>query len=1000
MTLAKRQAVENGINSNPKRKKHKNSKLGCKECKSRRIKCDTNLQLLNTNKYCCLNCLMKWKRANENNPNQPFNDICSFSFLSPQEILALKKDISAKEFIDYHEMNQQRIYPVNNIQIILSKEDIEQQLNLDLNEINIKRGFEITMIPHNQIEVPASIKMKRGTETVNQINSRVALAQLCMSGLNFVDKTTVSYYTSLAVNSFIAKLKKYYVSELKGMDAIFDQQSSFTSNFLFDSSREDYEKHLNILNSVPTFDEKKSLIIKYIKLSQNFLQEKLSMSYKNIRSSLDVIINKRRLISYNILINCHIGSYILKTFELYSLVTDDCAMNRFIEHTCSAYEICWELNSIFQENIQSGNNSSFIDSSSITKSTYDYDFKNTINCLGGDSISFFALAMTGFNQNFLHMKSIPIKFLDEVLKMLLDFGDTFILTNSNDDTIIDPLLKEDFKNLALFIEQFLKSSVFMDSTKALPLQPNLLWQLTYKFFQIKPKKIFSSSLNKDENAKKLLGLLTIDKKDSYYKYSSKNIIDEYTKNGFLTPIEKVLYSFYIAVDIAFVNILPSRMYVFDAEAYGVCGWNVFTFENIIYDLDLNFDVDKNVVPFANYIFRISSYMNRRKVLFSGYTCLNNFYSDDSEEKQTKHDLNNFETSEKYLPIPCYASRIAHNVKEVPISNFLTTTIKKENYFSLDNNYPIPLELLISFKNNHQQKTSIPFKSRFINKKGHYWDGHFYLIKYEEYTKYQHNLCDLNEKYQRHLNFYFKNLLLFKKLFQSYNDITGTVFPDFNLYDINILAIENLDSVYKFEEKIINDNFIKSLNIRLSKFKTLISNIYTYQKMHGTENIYMDFADEKLRVTDYHLLLNIFLSLDKDQRGSRLDTISIPSLNAVTSVSTNTVKSHISEKTETESQMSSTTDIMNDPDGIKKSHHNSMLVSNCGLFEEDYDPFLGCTVAEGIYRNKANGDLKEGKNEENNIPEFHFFMPDFNYIKMIRKDKNTLLFYDGRDEEDK
>ncbi len=44
---------------------------------------------------------------------------------------------------DYHE-NESTKNSVNNIQIILSKEDIEQQSNLDLNEINIKRGLEIT----------------------------------------------------------------------------------------------------------------------------------------------------------------------------------------------------------------------------------------------------------------------------------------------------------------------------------------------------------------------------------------------------------------------------------------------------------------------------------------------------------------------------------------------------------------------------------------------------------------------------------------------------------------------------------------------------------------------------------------------------------------------------------------------------------------------------------------------------------------------------------------
>lgn len=231
------------------------------------------------------------------------------------------------------------------------------------------------MIPHNQIEVPASLKVKRINETSNQVNSRVALAQLCISGLNFVNKTTVNYYTSLAVNSFIAKLKKFYISELKGMDAFFDQQTSFNSAFLFDSNRDNYEEHLSILNSVPTFNEKRNLIIRYIKLSQDFLQEKLSIAYKTIRGSLDIIINKKSLISYSTLINCHIGSYILRVFELYSLLSDDYAMNRYIEHYCSSFEICWELNKILQQNIISGNKDTFIDPASISKSTYDLSSK-------------------------------------------------------------------------------------------------------------------------------------------------------------------------------------------------------------------------------------------------------------------------------------------------------------------------------------------------------------------------------------------------------------------------------------------------------------------------------------------------------------------------------------------------------------------------------------------------------------------------------------------------
>ena len=155
MISEKRTVIDDAVKVVAKRKKHKNTKLGCKDCKSRRIKCDTNLQLLNTTQYCCLNCLLKWKRSNEDKLNGDFSNICSFSLLSSEEIASLKKEISAKKFIDYHEMNKQKIYPINSIQMIMSKEEVEQQNNLDLNEINIKRGFEIAMIPHNQIEVPA-----------------------------------------------------------------------------------------------------------------------------------------------------------------------------------------------------------------------------------------------------------------------------------------------------------------------------------------------------------------------------------------------------------------------------------------------------------------------------------------------------------------------------------------------------------------------------------------------------------------------------------------------------------------------------------------------------------------------------------------------------------------------------------------------------------------------------------------------------------------------------
>ena len=92
--------------------------------------------------------------------------------------------------------------------------------------------------------------------------------------------------------------------------------------------------------------------------------------------------------------------------------------------------------------------------------------------------------------------------------------------------------------------------------------------------------------------------------------------------------------------------------------------------------------------------------------------------------------------------------------------------------------------------------------------------------------------------------------------------------------------------------------------------------------------------------------------------------------------------------------------INDSDAIREAHYSSMLAADCGLFEQDYDPFLGCTVYENIKKKGLVDSIKKSKNKENFIPEFHFFMPDLNYIKMIRKDKQTLLFYDGRDEEDK
>ncbi|KAL6931230.1 hypothetical protein ACO0R3_002691 [Hanseniaspora guilliermondii] len=994
MTSNKR-LLTHGLKTSAKRKKHKNSKLGCKECKSRRIKCDTNLQILNTNKYSCLNCLLRWMRSNENDPSD--NDhICSFSSLTSDEIIQLKKEIHAKEFIDYHEMNEKKIYPINKIQIILSNEDLQQN-NENCKNIKTKIGFEITMIPHNQIEVPSSLKVKRVNETSNQVNSRIALAQMCISGLNFVNRTTVNYYTSLAINSFIARLKKFYISELKGMDAIFDHQKSFNSTFLFDSNRHNYEEHLSILNSVPTFDEKRNLIIKYIKLSQDFLQEKLFNSYKTIKTSLDVIIKQKCLISYGTLINCHIGSYILRIFELYSLVTDEYSMNRYIEHFCSSFEICWELNKILQQNIDSGNTNTFIDTESISRSTYDYEFKDTITGIGGDNICIFALSMASFNQNYIHMKSVPIDFVDELQKMLLEFGNTFILSQTNDDIDVDSLLKEDFKNLALFIEQFIKTSVFMDMTKALPLQPNLLWQLTHKFFQMKPKKIFNVSLNLNINAKILLNSLTSDKFDSYLKYSDKKVIDDYNKSGYLTPVEKVLYMFYIAIDLVFVNILPSRLYVYDNEAYGVCGWNMPSFDAIIFDLDLNMDVDKKLLPFINYIYRLASYMYRRKILFSEYTCLNNFYDD--ENLLMKSHNNKVQTSENFLNLPCYASRLAYNIKEVNISSFLNSTIRRENYFGLDIDCPLPLELLIAFKSNYQHKLPFSLKGPYINKKGHYWDGNFYLIKYTEYTKYHNKQCELNERYQKHLNLYFKNILLFDKLFKDYYEATGKVFPKFNEYDLSILATEGLENVYKFNEQVITKGFISTLSKRLMVFKDLISNIFVFQNKQGIDGVFINFVEEKIIVKDYHLLLTMFVAIVNDQCDSESRSILSSSTNVVNIALPGGSKVFSSDRTDSECVSSTVDTSLLDQDGIRASHYSSLLVSNCGLFKEDYDPLLGLTIDEymKLKNNKSNYSIN--KNQEDNVPELHFFLPDFKYLKMIRRDKKTLLFNDGRDEED-
>lgn len=990
MTSNKRK-ISDGIKTAAKRKKHKNSKLGCKECKSRRIKCDANLQVLKTNRYSCLNCLLRYIRSNENN-SPDSEHICSFSSLTPDQIIQLKKEIHAKELMDYHEMNDKKIYPINKIQIVLSEEELQENSE-KCNDIKTKLGFEITMIPHNQIEVPASLKVKRINETSNQVNSRIALAQLCISGINFVNKTTVSYYTSLAINLFIAKLRKFYISELKGMDAIFDQQKTFNSTFLFDSNRHNYEEHLSILNSVPTFDEKRDLIIRYIKLSQDFLQEKLSIAYKTIRSSLDVIINKKNLISYSTLINCHIGSYILRLFELYSLLTDDYVMNRYIEHYCSSFEICWELNKILQQNISSGNKNSFIDPKSISKSTYDFEFKNTISSMGGDNICIFGLAMASFNQNYLHMRSIPIDIVDELQKMLLDFGDTFILNQTNDDTVVDSLLKEDFKNLALFIEQFIKISVFMDITKAMPLQPNLLWQLTHNFLQMKPKKVFNVSPNPDINAKLLLSSLTSEQTESPLKYSNEKVIDSYNNYGYLTPVEKTLYMFYIAIDLAFVNILPSRLYVYDNEAYGVCGWNLPSFESVIFDLDLNVDVDKKLLPFINYVYRVASYMYRRKILFSEYTCLNNFYDD--EDMMIKAHEYKKQTSENFLNLPCYASRQAYNIKEVNISSFLNSTIKKENYFSLDDDCPLPLELLIGFKSNYQHKIPFLLKNPHINKNGHYWDGNFYLIKYTEYTKYHNKLCALNEMYQRHLNLYFKNMLLFDKLFKSYFVATGKVFSKFNNYDLNVLATEDLENVYKFNEKVITKEFISSLKSRLMAFKNLIFKISVFQNMQGINGVFINFVNEEIIVKDYNLLVTMFVSIVDDQYNFQLRSGLLSTVSSFKSGISGISNKSSGDKTNCENQP-----LNPDSNGIGASHYSSLLISSCGLFKEDYDSLLGSPIDEYMRAHKhININCQGIKNPEENIPELHFFIPDLKYLKMIRKDKNTLLFNDGRDEED-
>ncbi|OBA25066.1 hypothetical protein HANVADRAFT_4127 [Hanseniaspora valbyensis NRRL Y-1626] len=745
----------------------------------------------------------------------------------------------------------------------------------------------------------------------------------------------------------------------------------------FKENRSLFEREIDFFSAASTFEEKRILILRYIKVYEELLKIKLSLSYKAISTLLNFIIAKKESVSPALILNCHIGAYILKNFELYSLVTDKNAMSRFIEHYCFSIDIAWNLvnikiSSVVSETVsvtsspdlaiispaelQNKNEQEFFINK---KKNSTWDFIDKEFCSNykikydGDKIGFAVLNKAMNNQSFLHMKSYPLDFLKEVMKMLTEFGDIFLFSLPTDQ--IDSILKEDFKNLVLFSEYVMKLSVFVDYEKALPLQPNLVSQINHRLLSIMPKKLLLISQNEYMHKETLCKILIKNQisKDSFGKYSNKNVVKDYNELGLITPVEKILYSFYFLVDVALSNCFATNLYVFD---------------NGCYDFDEESEVDKKVLFFGNYSFRFITYMQKRKFLMSYYCCLNPFY----ESKEEDSSLMNRNSSEMFLQQPCYKSRQAYNIKETPIANFLTTRFTKDSYFSIDDTKMIPLELVIGFENCYQKFQKYPYKGSNVLQNGHYWDGHFYLILKESYLQYKENLKILMKQYGKAIDFYFA---AYKQ--NTLDEVSSSFIKDLIRHDINKVALKNVGGKYKYQETFITDNEIEDI-------ETSLQNLLIIYQYFINMNILLPLSEETFQQLGLELKRR-FEENTIDYSESKTSDFSTSTENKP---SLDNLFVYFPSKTLS--------------DNVLMEHKKLKLSLFTGLFASDYDPILNTTTEKYLLSN-SNLDFNKNENQEKwkdikKESSLDLF-PDLDFVKMVRKDKMTLLFADGRDEDE-
>lgn len=1006
--------------SNLKRRRHKNTRLGCEECKHRKIKCDNTLKFVVGGFYTCLNCILKWKRINmmrekrlAQHPNEmmhigeltEFKDICSFSHYSLEDIAKLKQEVYETSLSHYEEMHSQRLYPIRKIQHCSN--EVEEFYP---DKIEIQKVFEVTMIPHENVVIqPPNTEIKM-PENSQEFFSNITLSRICISAMNYVNEETCDFYTLFALNAYVSKLKKMYNSELKGMDAIYGAKKLLTncgndselSFACFDQNRYVFEENLNFLNVTSTFEAKKTMIFEYIKEAEQFLRVKVNLSYNAIKKLLVRITTKSEYLSPDLYLNCYIGVYLLKNFELYRIATDDFAMKRYVEHCCSSFEISWQLihlNDFHKRNL----NISYSNISMNTKNNTSLNFNCNIfgnnqeskfdsndlvsenECnYSAEKVGLFELSNTIFNQQQLHMSRYSISFLREVMRVLNEFGNTFILSVPVNQ--VDLVLKEDFSNLVLFLEELMNITPFADKAQALALQPNLLLKITHKLLAIKPKNLLLSAENKNMNKERLAQLLQKFQisNESFVKYSHKDIVKAYNEEGLISPVQKVLYGFYFLINIALTNCFPEKLYAYENECYGKSLWNSFSFNALIKDFDESKNIDRKLLFFANYSYRVTAFLYKRKAQMTKYCCLNTFYESNETNEDHKQRLVK-ESSELFLPQPCYKSREAYNIKETPIENFLTTRLIVDNYFSIDDSKPIPLEIIIGFENCYQRFQKHSLKGPNVSKNGHYWDGHFYLILIERYAQYKNNLQELLGKYRNIMEFFFTS---FKQI-KNTNVAFKSFIKSLDNYDINKLALKNISGTYKFQEQLIQEKELDDIEISLQNL------CIVYRTFNACNNFFQtgEQSISQLTLKLNHTASPLVNSSNVTNRFCSSSTTASVDDN-VGSLKTNALGS-----------------------AVLRQHQNLKLSLFTGLFPSDYDPILG-TISKN-YESFALDSLlqNDGFNfetdflnreqktnlyaiKERSMDGIGLLMPNSDFIKMVRRDKVTLLLTDGRDVLDK